>query len=252
MYAKCSSVNDVFRAFSNMDEQDFVTWSTMMASYAQHGHGEEALKLLSEFQDRSSVPVNDFILSSRLSAYASSVSCGIIDMYCKCRSIEDARKFFDKIGGHNMVSWTAMVSGYAHHGLGKDALELFDKMKEAGVEPDSITFVGVPSACRHVGFVKEGGHHFESMKNDYGLDTTLNHYASIVDLLVRAVDEAEAFINKASFQSKALLWRTLLTACGKHMNVEAGNWIAEILAKLEPDQPSTYVLLSNIYRSASM
>ncbi|XP_058095319.1 pentatricopeptide repeat-containing protein At2g33680-like [Magnolia sinica] len=277
MYAKCGSVNDAFRAFSNMGEQDLVTWSTMMASYAQHGHGEEALKLLSEFQDRSSVPVNDSILSSCLSACSSlvaldmgkqihartiktgfeshlHVSCGIIDMYCKCGSIEDARKFFDKMGGHNVVSWTAMVSGYAHHGFGKDALELFDKMKEVGVEPDSITFVGVLSACSHVGFVKEGWHHFESMKNDYDLDATLNHYACMVDLLGRAghMDEAEAFINKAPFQSKAFLWRTLLGACGKHMNVEVGNRIAEILVKLEPDQPSTYVLLSNIYRSASM
>ncbi|XP_058092642.1 pentatricopeptide repeat-containing protein At3g24000, mitochondrial-like [Magnolia sinica] len=49
MYAKCSSVNDAFQAFSNMGEQDLVTRSTMMASYAQHGHGEEALKRLSDF-----------------------------------------------------------------------------------------------------------------------------------------------------------------------------------------------------------
>ncbi|XP_058092641.1 putative pentatricopeptide repeat-containing protein At1g56570 [Magnolia sinica] len=158
MYAKCSGVNDAFRAFSNMGEQDLITWSTMMASYAQHGHGEKALKLLSKFQDKPSVPVNDSILSSCLSACASlvaldmgkqihartiktgfkshlHVNCGIIDMYCKCGSIEDACKFFDKMGGHNVVSWIAMVSGYAHHGLGKDDIELFDKMKEAGVDP---------------------------------------------------------------------------------------------------------------------
>ncbi|XP_058092643.1 pentatricopeptide repeat-containing protein At3g49170, chloroplastic-like [Magnolia sinica] len=147
-----------------------------------------------------------------------------------------------------------MVSGYAHHGLGKDTLELFDKMNEAGVEPGSITFVGVLSSCSHIWFVKEGWHHFESMKNDYGLDATINHNACMVGLIGQAerMDEAEAFINKASFQSKALLWRTMLGAYGKHMNVEAGNRIAEILVKLERDQPSTYVLLSNIYRSASM
>ncbi|MGV7343317.1 hypothetical protein PJI17_31975 [Mycobacterium kansasii] len=53
------------------------------------------------------------------------------------------------------MSWTTMVFGYAHHRLRKDALELFDKMKEAGVEPDSITFVGVPSVCSHAGFVND-------------------------------------------------------------------------------------------------
>ncbi|XP_077227886.1 pentatricopeptide repeat-containing protein At2g33680-like [Tasmannia lanceolata] len=276
MYANSSNLNDASRVFSNMSERDLVSWSSMITAHTQHGHGEEALKLFSEFRG-GSIAIDDSILATCLSACASlsgsgmgkwvhsliiktgfeyqlHVGCAIIDMYCKCGSIEDGRKFFNKMREHNVVSWTAMVSGYAIHGFGNEALELFSEMKEAGFEPDSVTFIGVLTACSHVGFVKEGWHYFESIRKDYGLEITVNHYACMVDLLGRAghVDEAEVLINKAPFQSKSLLWKTLLGACRKHGNVEVGNRIAEILVKSEPNDPSTYVLLSNIYASASM
>lgn len=276
MYAKSGSINDASQVFSNMSALDLVSWSSMVTAYAQHGHGEEALTLFSEFQDGQTT-IDESIWSTCLSACASLVALdmgkqvhariirsgfeshlhvgsGIIDMYCKCGNIDDACKFFNLMRGHNVVSWTALVCGYAQHGLGKEALDLFNKMKEAGVEPDGVTFVGVLTACSHVGLVEEGWHYFEIMRNDYGLEVTVNHYACMVDILGRAghIEEAEALINAAPVLSKASLWRTLLGACSKHGNLEVGNRIAELLVKLEPNQPSTYVLLSNIYASASM
>ncbi|KAL5989971.1 hypothetical protein ACLOJK_010866 [Asimina triloba] len=275
MYAKCNSQDDALQTFSLMGEQDLVAWSIMIASYARDGNGEEALNLFSKFQS-GLLTADHSIFSSCLSACASLVAldmgkqvhakiikngfkyhlhvgCSVISMYCKCGSIIDARKFFDEMEKHNAVSWTAMVSGYAHHGYGKDALELFNKMKEVGIEPDGATFIGVLSACSHAGFVREGWQHFESMK-DYGLEATESHYACMVDVLSRAghIDKAVCLINAAPFESKTSLWRTVLGACSKHGNVEVGNQVAEILVKLEPDEPSTYVMLSNIYRSALM
>jgi pentatricopeptide repeat protein len=40
---------------------------------------------------------------------------------------------FKKMHEHDVVSWNAMIVGYAQHGKGKDALQLFKKMQEAGV-----------------------------------------------------------------------------------------------------------------------
>ncbi|XP_043702559.1 pentatricopeptide repeat-containing protein At3g09040, mitochondrial-like isoform X3 [Telopea speciosissima] len=277
MYATSpSDIYDASRVFSYMPEQDLVSWSTIITAWAQHGHGEEALRLFLEFP-HGTIPVDESILSSCLSACASlaalksgkwvhshiiksgfeshiHVGSSVIDMYCKCGSIEDAQKFFDGMEKHNVVSWTAMISGYAHHGLSEEALVLFHRMTEVGLKPDGITFIGVLTACSHVGLVKEGLQYFESIQNDYGLNVTINHFACVVDLLGRAgeLDKAEALINTAPFPSKNLLWRTLLGACNKHGNIHVGNRIAELLVKLEPDEPSTYVSLSNIYASSFM
>ncbi|XP_042478171.1 pentatricopeptide repeat-containing protein At4g39530-like isoform X4 [Macadamia integrifolia] len=277
MYAtSLSDIYDASRVFSYMPEQDLVSWSTIITAWAQHGYGEEALRLFLEFP-HGTIPVDESILSSCLSACASlaalksgkwlhshiiksgfeshmHVGSSVIDMYCKCGSIEDAHQFFDGMEIHNVVSWTAMISGYAHHGLGEEALVLFHRMTKVGLKPDGITFIGVLTACSHVGLVKEGLQYFESMQNDYGLDVTINHFACVVDLFGRAgeLDKAEALINTAPFPSKSLLWRTLLGACNKHGNIHVGNRIADLLVKLEPDEPSTYVSLSNIYASSFM
>jgi len=74
----------------------------------------------------------------------------------------------------------------------------------------------------------------------------------MVDLLGRAgkLDEAEDFINKMLFEPNALVWRTLLSACKIHGNVDIGKRAAENILKLEPQDAPAYVLLSNIYAAA--
>jgi pentatricopeptide repeat protein len=89
----------------------------------------------------------------------------LIDMYAKCGSIEKAREVFDKMHHRDVVSWNAMIGGYAMHGYGKEALKLFEKMKQSGMNPNHITLVSVLSACSHAGLVDEGYHYFNCMKN---------------------------------------------------------------------------------------
>ncbi|XP_024922280.2 pentatricopeptide repeat-containing protein At2g33680 isoform X2 [Ziziphus jujuba] len=274
-----NEIQNAFLVFSFMKERDLVSWCAMITACVQNGYYEEALKHFSEFRIAPNFSVDESILSSCLSACAGlaaiemgkwfhacviktgfeshlHVASSIIDMYSKCGSIKEACQLFNKTEDQNLVTWTAMLSGYAHNGLGRESVELFSRMKEAGLKPDSITFVGVLTACSHAGLVEEGWQFFNSMTSDYGLEVNINHYACMVDLLGRAqqVEAAKALIEKAPFhlKSKHLLWKTLLGACNRHGNIEIGNRIAQMLVELKTNEPSTYVLLSNIYASASM
>ncbi|KAK7317500.1 hypothetical protein RJT34_01795 [Clitoria ternatea] len=278
MYA--SFKHETFNAlqiFLSMKEQDLISWSVMLTAWVQNGYYEEALKHFAEFQTVSFFQVDESILSSCISAAAGlaaidigkcfhswsiktglqfdlHIATSVTDMYSKCGNIKDACKFFNTISDHNLVTWTAMIYGYAYHGLGKEAIDMFNKAKEAGLEPDGVTFTGVLAACSHSGLVEEGCEYFEYMRNKYNCEVTINHYACMVDLLGRGarLEEAEALIKEAPFQSKSLLWKTFLGACSKHENAERGVRIAKLLADIELNEPSTYVLLSNIYASASM
>lgn len=49
-----------------------------------------------------------------------------------------------------------MLLGYAQHGFGREALEIYSIMQRNGMEPNDITFLGILSACGHVGLVEEG------------------------------------------------------------------------------------------------
>ncbi|XP_057836235.1 pentatricopeptide repeat-containing protein At2g13600 isoform X2 [Cryptomeria japonica] len=274
MYNKCGSVREAYELFTEMTIEDAITWSAMIAGFSRYGYSKEALELLCQMH-HAGIKMHQMTFASVLKACGNlaaleqgkqfhaqiirngmesdiSVDNSVITMYSKCANIEDARRVFENMAGQDIVSWNAMIAGFAHHGQGKEALELFGKMQLAGIKPDHITYVGVLSACSHVGLVEKGYRYFNSMERDYGIIPREEHYSCMVDLLARAgqLVDAELFINKMPFEPGSLVWRTLLGACRLHCNVELGERAAARLLKLESQDMSTYVLLSNIYASA--
>lgn len=58
------------------------------------------------------------------------ISNKILDLYCKCGSMTDARKLFDEMCVRDLCSWNTLISGYARTGGVLEARELFDEMPE--------------------------------------------------------------------------------------------------------------------------
>ncbi|PNX55271.1 pentatricopeptide repeat-containing protein [Trifolium pratense] len=122
-------------------------------------------------------------------------------------------------------------------------------MKQLGLLPNHVTFVGVLSACSHVGLVDEGISYFQSMTEAHNLVPKPEHYACVVDLLGRSglLSRARRFVEEMPIQPDAMVWRTLLSACNVHKNLDIGEFAASHLLELEPKDSATYVLLSNMY-----
>ncbi|CAA6663771.1 unnamed protein product [Spirodela intermedia] len=40
----------------------------------------------------------------------------LVEMYSKCGSLREARQMFDRMPRRDVVSWSAMIGGLAHHG----------------------------------------------------------------------------------------------------------------------------------------
>ncbi|KAH9292649.1 hypothetical protein KI387_042166 [Taxus chinensis] len=274
MYAKCGGIEDAQLLFDKLPKRDLVSWNALIARYVEHGNGEESLKLFCQMQQEGMKP-NHFSFASILRACSGIaalemgrqlhgrividgfesdefVSCSLADMYVKCGSIKHARGLFDDLHKFDVVSWNVMISGYAQHGHGREALELFEEMKETGLKPDRITFIGVLSACSHLGLADEGRQYFDSMSRDYAILPGMEHFACMVDLFGRCgcLERAENFISGMPFEPSSVVWRSLLAACRIHGNVEIGKRVAEYIFKLEPEDDSAYVLLSNIYAAA--
>jgi pentatricopeptide repeat protein len=144
-----------------------------------------------------------------------------------------------------------MIVGYAMHGYGMEALQLFEQMQCSGMNPDHVTFVGILSACCHAGLVDDGLRCFDSMQRYHNISPVIEHYCCMVDLLGRAghLDEAEELINNMQIKPTAALWSSLLSACRIHFNIKLGERVAECLFELDPENASHYVL-SNIYAAA--
>ncbi|KAJ7527655.1 hypothetical protein O6H91_16G065000 [Diphasiastrum complanatum] len=274
MYAKCGCTEDARELFDNMSERNVVSWTAMIAGYAQNGLGKEALALYEQMKQEGMQPNNvTFVLLLKACANLAALKQGkhlhseiikrgfqsdvvvgntLVDMYAKCGCIEDARELFNNMSQRNVVSWTAMIAGYAQNGLAQEALALFEQMQREGTKPNEVTYISVLSACAHSGLVDQGRYVFDSLSKNHGVTPTKEHYACMVDLLGRAgcLDDAELFINKMPIQPGSVVWMTLLGAARNHGHVEIGGRAFDRVVKLEPKNAAPYVLLSNIYAAA--
>ncbi|PHT67152.1 hypothetical protein T459_31577 [Capsicum annuum] len=169
------------------------------------------------------------------------VANSLLDLYTKCGQIDLSRNVFDRIENRDVASWNTMILGYGMLGDIHTAVDMFEAMREDGVEHDSVSYIAVLSACSHGGLVDKGKKYFNDM-----------HYTCMVDLLGRSglMDEAINLITGLPFKLDSNVWAALLGACRLHGNVDLGSWAAEHLLKLQPHHPGYYALLSNMYAEA--
>ncbi|XP_059074258.1 pentatricopeptide repeat-containing protein At1g71490 [Cryptomeria japonica] len=274
VYAKCGSSNNAYHMFHTVTYKTVVSWNAIIAGYAQSGYYEESLDFFRQMQLAAMKP-NNVTLASVLPviSHLSNLQQGkeihayilrigfesfiivmnaLVDMYNKCGSTRLARQVFDRMPKRDVFSWTAMIAGYGMQGKGDDAVILFSQMLMSGMKPDDVSFLAILSACSHSGLVVEGRKYFDMMREHYGINPRMEHYACMVDLLGRAgcLDEAEEFIKKMPMQPNIAVWATLLGACRIHSAIELGERVAECIFKLKPENPGYYVLMCNIYGAA--
>ncbi|KAF2306739.1 hypothetical protein GH714_020975 [Hevea brasiliensis] len=263
--------------FSRAPLRNLYSWTALISGLVQSGHGIDGSYLFIEMRREGVDIVDPLVLSSVVGACANIavlefgkqvhglvialgyesclfISNALVDMYAKCSDILAAKNIFDEIIHKDVVSWTSIIVGAAQHGRADEALALYDDMVLAKVKPNEVTFVGLIYSCSHAGLVSKGRELFKSMTEDYGIKPSLQHFTCLLDLLSRSgcLDEAENLISAMPFEPDEPTWAALLSACKHHGNTQMGLRIANKLLSLNPEDPSTYILLSNIYAGAGM
>jgi pentatricopeptide repeat protein len=84
------------------------------------------------------------------------VSTTLVTMYAKCGVLELAREVFDKMSERNVVTWSAMIAGYAQKGYAGEALKIFNGMRVRGFEPDLVIMVSVLPAFSSLSDLQDG------------------------------------------------------------------------------------------------
>lgn len=276
MYGKCGEIKHSCSVFDKMSHRTVASWSALIAGYANLGMWSDCLRVFNEMNSEGVLRAEESILVSVLSACTHLgaldlgrsihghllrsmsglniiVQTSLIDMYVKCGCLEKGLRLFQSMSKMNQMSYSVMITGLALHGHGQEALRVFSQMLDEGLEPDDVTYVGVFTACTHAGLTKEGIKYFEKMLLEHQIRPTIQHYGCMVDLLGNAgfLDEAFELINTIPMEPNDVLWRSLLTACRAHQNVELGQVAAnKLLFELKSQNPSDYLMLANMYAQA--
>ncbi|XP_054794236.1 pentatricopeptide repeat-containing protein At1g59720, chloroplastic/mitochondrial-like [Prosopis cineraria] len=278
-YATCGYLDLAQIVFDKMFERSKVSWNVLIDSYVRVSEFDTALKLFIQMQN--AYEPDNYTMQSVISACAGlgALSLGLwahayilkksemdmaddvlintclVDMYCKCGSLEIAEQVFESMPDKDVNSWNSMILGLAMHGKAEAALDCFTRMvKTQRFVPNSITFVSVLSACNHRGKVNEGLEYFDMMIKEYNIEPRLEHYGCLVDLLARAgrIEEALNLVSEMPMKPDAVIWRSLLDACCKQQaSVELSEEMAQQIFESEgSDCSGVYVLLSKVYASA--
>ncbi|KAI3474464.1 hypothetical protein Pfo_029325 [Paulownia fortunei] len=197
-----------------MPERDVKSATALIGHFAKHNQHREAILCF----------LRMLLLDIRPNEYTFGTVVHSSVFYAKCGSMEDSLLAFNKMRERNIVTWNAVICGHAQNGQGNAAIEMYQKMKLTGIQPNSITLLGLLLACNHDGLIDEGP----------GL-LKAEHYACMIDLLSRSgrFQEAERFIHDLPFVPGVGFWKALLGGC-----------------QLDPRDVSSYVMLSNAHSAA--
>ncbi|CAI9092752.1 OLC1v1028080C1 [Oldenlandia corymbosa var. corymbosa] len=277
-YSSCGCLKYARKVFEKMPERSVVSWNAMINALAEFGEYEDALRMFTEMQ--MLFEPDGYTVQSLIAACAGlgALSLGIwahlyvlkkckydpnievlvnnslVEMYFKCGALNFAVQVFEGMEIRDVNSWNSIILGFAMHGKVEAALEYFGRMVDDGLVPNSITFLGILSACSHRGFVDEGREYFKKMKNEYNIEPVLEHYGCLVDLLARAglIDEALNIVTSMPMKPDLIIWRCLLDACCKqNAGLELTEEICRQMIEAKgSDSSGEYVLLSRVYASA--
>ncbi|KAK1439749.1 hypothetical protein QVD17_05569 [Tagetes erecta] len=272
--AKFGEIDDAYQLFDEMPERNSVTWNSMISGFVRTGKWAEALSLFRVMQAEKMKPcahtlvsllnasaqlgalkqgewVHDYIRKNKVELNAIMITA-IVNMYCKCGSIDRAWEVFESTRVNVLSCWNTMIMGLALHGRENEAIELFSRLESSDIKPDDVSFIGALTACNHSRLVGKAKYYFYIMTERYKIEPSIKHYGCMIDMLGRAglLKEAETLVKSMPMRPDAAIWGSLLSSCRSYGDVEMGQWACRNLLDLGVDTSSGHVLLSNVYAAS--
>eukprot|EP00250_Pteridium_aquilinum_P021369 c25097_g4_i5 orf=53-1405(+) len=84
------------------------------------------------------------------------IGSSLVNLYAKCGALEKAQGVFEELSVRSIVSWNALIGGYAQHTHGEKALNCYEQMLLEGFSPNMITFLCILKACSGIGASDKG------------------------------------------------------------------------------------------------
>ncbi|KAK5829646.1 hypothetical protein PVK06_013439 [Gossypium arboreum] len=238
MYARCSELGSARKVFDEITERDLVSWNSMISGYSKMGQASEAVGLFGKMREEGFVPdemtlvsvlgacgdlgdlslgmwVEGFVVKHKMQL-SSYIGSALIDMYGKCGDLVSARRVFDGMLGKDVVTWNAMITGYAQNGMSDEAIKLFHGMNDAGVNPDKRTLAGVLSACASIGAL-ELGKWTDAYASQRGLQHDIFVSTALVDMYAKcgSLDDARRVFENMPIKNE-VSWNAMISALAFH------------------------------------
>ncbi|KAK1281002.1 putative pentatricopeptide repeat-containing protein [Acorus gramineus] len=259
MYNKCGKPLWGIHIFETMNAHDVVSWTSIISGYVQMGSEVKALESFHRMRE-SGVRPNEFTFAAVVSACTGlamideglqlhahvigyglggslSVSNAIVTMYSRMGHLDMALRVFQEMKVQDLVSWSAIITGYAQEGSIKEAFDLFSWMRREGTRPNEFTLSVLLSVCAYMAMLEQG-----KQVHAYVLSVGLEHELMIGSALINmyskcgCIEEASNIFHMMNVED-TVSWTTMINGYAEHgYNKEAIDLFEKMLTVgLKPD-----------------
>ncbi len=237
MYAKCGSIKHACEVFEKMQKRDVVSWTALIVGLVENGCGEKALEIFGQMQEgvkpdritclsilkacsspaalNSGKHIHEHIVKAGFDSDVR-VMNALFSMYARCGSLDEARQVFDNMDIKDVVSWNAMIVGYADHCQYAEAFDVYHQMLKEGKTPNDVTFLSILKACSSPMFLDLGKQvHTHVNKAGYTRDVRVGNALICMYAKCGSITSAREVFNKMATRD-VISWTVIIRGYTEH------------------------------------
>ncbi|OMO79049.1 hypothetical protein COLO4_24586 [Corchorus olitorius] len=236
MYFKCGKIKLAYRVFEETPERDIVLWGAMIAGFAHNRMQREALDYVRWMISEGVYPnpvilttvlpaigevwarklgqeVHAYVLKTKNYSKQLVIQSALVDMYCKCSDMDSGRRVFYCSSERNVISWTALMSGYVSNGRLDQALRSVVWMQQEGFRPDVVTVATVLPVCAELRALSHGKEiHAYAVKNCFLPNVSIVTSLMIMYSKCGVVDYSFKLFNNMEARN-VISWTAMIESC---------------------------------------
>ncbi|XP_047316942.1 pentatricopeptide repeat-containing protein At1g15510, chloroplastic [Impatiens glandulifera] len=276
MYVKCGHLSTARQVFDKMPRRDRISWNAMISGCIENNESLQGLKLFLKMREleidpdlmtmtsvisacdaigdeRLGMALHGYVITTSLTLNVS-INCSLVQFYSSIGCLEKSERVFTRIESKDVVSWTAMISGYENNGQPDKAIETYNRMMEnEGVNPDEITIASVLSACTTLGLLDMG-----IKLHELAISSGLISYIIVANKLIdlyskcKCVDKALEVFNQIRVKN-VISWTSIILGLRiNNRSFEAIVFFRQMQRSLVPNSVTVVSVLSACARIGAL
>ncbi|CAL4964001.1 unnamed protein product [Urochloa decumbens] len=161
------------------------------------------------------------------------VANSLIDMYCACERVVDARRIFDEMPERNLVTWNTIIAGSSRN----DPRMAMQLLVDMDLEPNCLTLTSIISACAGLAALRCGWQvHGAVLRRNYGDDLKVSNALVGMYSKCGSISNAKKVFNMMTCKD-ILSWTSMIGGYGTngYANEAIGLFNSMVDAGVHPD-----------------
>ncbi|KAG7591096.1 Pentatricopeptide repeat [Arabidopsis thaliana x Arabidopsis arenosa] len=237
LYAQFGTMESAQKVFDEIPVRNSVLWGVLMKGYLKYTNDPEVFRLFylmrdtglaldaltliclvkacgNVFAGKEGKCVHGLSIRRSFIDQSGYLEASIIDMYVKCRLLDNARNLFERSVERNVVMWTTLISGFAKCERAIEAFDLFRHMLGESILPNQCTLATILVSCSSLGSLRHGKSvHGYMIRNGIEMDAV--NFTSFIDTYARCGNiEIARKVFDMMPQRNVISWSSMINAFG--------------------------------------